>query len=50
MRKPWMQSGFGNIPHTILVDGDTGIIIANGISGEDLDSTIAKALEKKAKK
>jgi len=37
-----------SIPHPFLVDGDTGMIVAEGntLRGEDLDGTIAKALAK----
>jgi hypothetical protein len=38
------------IPHAFLVDGDTGKILANGngLRGEALDGTIAKALASKS--
>ena len=40
-----------SIPHAFLVDGDTGMVIADGDSlrGEDLDPAIKKALAKKAR-
>ncbi len=60
---PWLQvldesekSGWGDevkkyqvhgIPDFALIDGDSGIVIACDIGGEELDSTIAKALESK---
>ncbi len=41
-----------SIPHAFLVDGTTGKIVAEGeaLRGEDLDATVAKALESHSKK
>ena len=42
--------GIESIPHAYLVDGDTGLIIAEGdaLRGESLEGTLKSALEKKA--
>jgi hypothetical protein len=47
-----VQYGVHSIPQPLLVDGDTGIILATGSEarGKNLDSAIKKALAAKKKK
>jgi hypothetical protein len=46
------QYGIESIPHAYLVDGDTGMIVAEGnaIRGEKLAPAIEKALARKTEK
>jgi hypothetical protein len=39
--------GIQAIPHTVLVDGDTGVILADKVRGEALAPAIEKALAAK---
>jgi peroxiredoxin len=43
------QYGIHSIPHLLLIDGDTGRIIANDVGGKDLGPAIEKALAEKKK-
>jgi thiol-disulfide isomerase/thioredoxin len=47
-----VKYNINSIPHAFLVDGDTGMIIADGggIRGQNLEPAIEKALAKKAAK